>query len=136
MDAKIIIVSHNEEKSILWVGEESKGINTFRAGVRSAIRGVWKHELSASDFVEEMNTAIEREFWLAFKEGIEGCGYTLDDLEEDEKTVVLESIQNSEDYVAQFAIDIENARDNEGLLESFLSRAELWVNRYNNPYQM
>ncbi len=104
--------------------------NNFRAAIRSAVRGLWTGDLSDSQFDEIMRTAIEREFWKAFEEGIDSCGYTLLDLEDDEKQIVKDEIANNEQYIDQFSFDIQTEQLYGGSLEKMFSRAEMWIVRY------
>jgi hypothetical protein len=104
--------------------------DNFRSAIRAAIRGLWTGALSDAEFDEVMRTAIEREFWLAFAEGIGGCGYTLADLEPEELDVVTNAIASNEDYIDNFSLAIQTEQLYGGSLDKVMERGELWINRY------
>lgn len=109
----------------------------FRRSVRSLVRGLWQGTLSAFDFVDGMNSAIRRAFQKAFNEGVVRGGLQPEDLKDSERQVIETRINEEVSYLAPFAQAIdEGNQERGGTLETFLTRAEGWVARYDGVNEL
>jgi hypothetical protein len=80
-----------------------------------------------------MYSTIERGLTLAYHEGAQQCGIATDELTIDEIKDLRFNVLEQVNYLAGFADDIElNSKKNGGKLAPLLTRAQLWVNRYNS----
>lgn len=109
------------------------GIDEYRSGLRSAVRGFWNGALTASQFESEVRSAINRRLTQAFEEGAKECGLAPDEFTETEFLAMGRGIQEELSYLDGFTEAIEEqSKANGGLLEPLLSRVELWTNRYRD----
>jgi len=100
----------------------------FRRGLRSAVRGLWSKAISESQFVDAMQSAIQRNLTVAWQEGATECGIGADELSEAEIEARDAFIDNQFTYLSGFGDAIAENGDNR--LRDLYSRIELWVNRY------
>lgn len=110
------------------------GIDTYRAGLRSAARGLWTGTFSLSQFQNEMRTLINRRLTQAFEEGAKECGIKPDELTPEEQLALGRAIQEELSHVGELANRIEaNSKANGGKLTPLLNRVStLWLNRYRD----
>lgn len=112
--------------------EITRNIDTFGQSLRTAIRGLWSGNLELVDFLDAMESTLRRNLMIAWNEGANQCGIKPDELSEDEINAREEFINNQLTYTLDFGTAIqEGSRENGGALEPFLTRAEMWINRYN-----
>lgn len=116
------------------VTEEAVSLKTasdYRKALRSLVRGYWKGDLGAFDFVDSMNSAINRHFHRAWIEGAKAFGITNAEMTDEEKTRLELEINTEISYVTLFADSIEEeSKANGGKLGPLFDRVELWVNNY------
>lgn len=110
------------------------GIDTYRAGLRSAVRGLWSGVFSLSQFQDEMRTLINRRLTQAFDEGAAECGITPDEFTTEEQLALARAIQEELSHVRELANRIEaNSKASKGKLTPLLNRVStLWLNRYRD----
>ena len=105
-----------------------------RAAVRAAVRGVWTGAAtSAGQGSDMLYPAIRRYFLLAFNEGMKECGVLPEERTEKERKALVDRIKEELSHVGGFMDAVYEGRkgsETERPLEQFLSRAEMWVNRY------
>lgn len=108
-----------------------KSVGDYRRSLRSLVRGYWKGDLGAFDFVDGVASAITRHFTQAWEEGAKKFGVTSDEMTDAEKTRLLLEINTEISYILPFADAVEaGSKANGGLLSPLFDRAELWVNNY------
>lgn len=100
----------------------------FRRGLRSAVRGLWSKAISESQFIDAMQSAIQRNLTVAWQEGATECGIGADELSEAEIEARDAFIDNQYSFIGGFGEAIGEDGDNR--LGDLYSRIELWVNRY------
>lgn len=123
--------------------DETKSIGDFGAGIRAVVRGYWSGALDEFGFVDSMISAINRGFTQAWNEGAAECGIQPDELSQDEKDALQRFINDQTGHIFNYGRDIairrdvhqQSPRDPAGKLDPLLSRAELWINRYNEASQ-
>jgi len=111
---------------------EMKDIGSFRTNIRGPVRGLWNGAIDRFDFLSQMELAIRRGFEQAWAEGARGCGILPGEYSPEEEAVLRERIFDQLPYLLNFAADIEdNSQANGGKLGALFTRADMWVNRYN-----
>jgi len=100
----------------------------FRRGLRSAVRGLWSKVINESQFIDAMQSAIQRNLTVAWQEGATECGISADELSEAEIEARDAFIDDQFTYLSGFGDAIVENGDNR--LKDLYSRIELWVNRY------
>ena len=108
-------------------------VNDYRANIRANIRGLWLGAISRTQFVDNMESAIDRYLRFAFAEGAAGCGIKPEDYTEEEEAAISNIVANEYHYIGDLADAIEaGSKANGGKLEPLNTRAELWLNRYKD----
>jgi len=109
-------------------------IADYRAAVRAAVRGVWTGAFtSAAQGSDALFPAIRRYFLLAFNEGMAECGVKPEERTEKERKALVARIKEELSHVPAFMKAVYDGRKGSEKgrpLASFLSRAEMWANRY------
>ncbi len=106
-------------------------IETFRAGLRAAVRGLWSGALTANDFVEHFMVALERGLHAAWEEGMQRYGVAPEDYSDAEKTALSDFITRQKSFVPALMMDIRDSDKASGkALGPLLARVEMWANRY------
>jgi hypothetical protein len=104
----------------------------FQAGIRASVRALWLGSIDRGTFIVIMTDTIARELWNAWVEGMDVCGMTPGDMEPDERRRIDLEISDQQGFVFGFADDIIAAnKGSGGDLQKFLSRSDMWVNRYD-----
>lgn len=105
--------------------------SSFRAGIRSSVRGYWSGALSRSDFTGALTSALKRNLVNAWQEGSLDCGIDATELTNDELKARDAFIKEQQGYIGGFADAIhDNSKVAKGKLQALFDRAELWINRY------
>lgn len=108
-----------------------KSLSTFQASVRAAARGLYLGELDNMSAADALFSAIGRGFEQAFQEGQKLCGIKANERTEEESKQLALMIGDNYQYVGRFVQWInEHSKANGGNWEMIVSRAALWVNRY------
>lgn len=105
--------------------------DAYRRALRQLVRGYWTGNLGAFDFYDGFADAIDRNFKMAWREGIAQWG--MSDLEmTDAETLRLRlEIANQIAYIDGFAQAVaDNSKANNGALFPLYDRLELWVKNY------
>lgn len=109
-------------------------IADYGRAVRAAVRGVWTGAFtSAAQGSDALFPAIRRYFLLAFNEGMAECGVKPEERTEKERKALVARIKEELSHVPAFMKAVYDGRkgsEKERPLPSFLSRAEMWTNRY------
>lgn len=104
------------------------GIDTYRASLRAAVRGLWKGILTPKQFREAMTSTINRRLTQAWAEGAKECGIKPADYTEEEKVALRVALENELEFITEFSEAITGAEK----LEPLFRRADMWVNRYRD----
>lgn len=108
-------------------------LETYRRNLRSPIRGLWSGVIDSNQFFDAMETAIRRGLTEAWQAGAGECGIGPDELTPEELNELNAAIFSELNHIDGLATAIsENGKDSGGNLAPFLSRTELWVNRYRD----
>jgi len=111
----------------------SRAADNYYAGIRAATRGLWTGALSYDQFFDAMDATIRRGLPQAWHEGAQECGIAPSELSSAEKVGLQQAIVSELNYIDGFATAIEaGSKANGGKLEPLMSRADLWVARYND----
>lgn len=103
----------------------------YQSALRSATRGFWSGEYSLFQFFDNMTRAIERNFRLAWEEGLRDCGINPNETTAEEDARLRLEINTEIGYLYGFANDVYNAnRASGGLLRDLNRRLGMWVNKY------
>jgi len=112
------------------------GIDQYRRGLKSAVRGLWSGALTTVQATSAFEAAIERRITQAWNEGAAECDIAPDELSEAEVLARDEFIENQIEFVPSFLADVAaNSKKNKGKLKPLFSRTELWVNQYSSAKQ-
>jgi len=104
----------------------------LRDAVRGAIRGLWAGQLNENDFMDAMQSAINRSFTQAWQEGLAVHGLTLKDMTTQEKARLSSFIAEQLTFVPKLAHDVrEHSKANGGKLANVIGRADMWANKYD-----
>jgi len=107
-------------------------ISTFRSNINAARRALWLGEWVVTDFIAEMIVILERGFEQAAREGESECGILPGERSLKGRTALIRYSVEQEQYIEQFALDIEKSnKASGGLLSTTDYRVNMWVNRYN-----
>lgn len=108
-----------------------KSLSDYRRSLRSLVRGYWKGDLGAFDFVDGMASSVTRHFTQAWAEGAQKFGVTSGEMTEAETTRLNLEINTEISYITLFAGAVaEESKANGGALGPLFDRIELWVNNY------
>ena len=107
-----------------------KSLNSYRKEIRANIRGYFNGKFGYFDFVDNMNSAINRRLTQAWIEGAKECGIAFDELTTDERNTLQDRINSELAYIPGLANDIDEAVEVGGKITPLLKRADLWANRY------
>ena len=103
----------------------------YRRALRQLVRGYWKGDLGAFDFLDGMAGSIERNFTKAWYEGAAKWGISVSEITETEYDRMQLEINTEITYVPDFANAIAaNSKANGGALTPLYDRIEMWINSY------
>ena len=107
------------------------GVDELRAGIRSAVRGLWNGTFDMARFLEAMRIVLEKRLRMAWYEGARECGILPDELTDAEKMRLESEIALQVSYLPPFAADIQaKSKAAGGKLGPHMQRAEGWTVRY------
>ena len=108
----------------------------FAAAVRSLVEGVWSGGLSPAAAQSRFVTTVQsylREAWYA---GAKVCGVLPGELTGEEESELLNFIITQQAFTGRFIRAVWQGRQARGgQLGPFLSRADLWIQRYHHAYE-
>lgn len=114
------------------IQEAASHYSDFQAGIRAAVRGLWLGALTRSQFIDSMTTTLENGLNYAWRDGAEACDVPPEDWTTAEVKQMSNYIDNQVSFVPSFADDIKaDSKAKGGTIDQFLSRADIWANRYN-----
>lgn len=109
------------------------GIDSYRANLRSLVRGLWTGALTPDQFESQMTATIDRRLRQAWEEGAQECGVAPDELSSKEQLelgrLVITETNNIGNLMSSI---IDNSKLNKGKLTPLLDRIGNWVVRYND----
>ena len=110
---------------------------TYRQQLNAAVRGLWlgpPKGTNAAQFEDAMQSAIDRGFRDAWKQGMEAVGLTFpDDMTAAEQAALFEAQAAEYGYIGGLAGAVmAGSKENGGKLGAFKVRIDLWVKRYLN----
>ena len=113
--------------------ERLKKVSTYRAALRSAVRGLWSGEVDDIDFFNMMEGAIRRGFTQAWHEGMKQAGLAPEDMTSDEELRLFQMIIEETNFIIPFAdAIIAGNKASGGKLGPLLTRVDKWIARYTN----
>lgn len=113
-------------------GTPKGGYNDFARSVRSLVYGLWSGRLDRFTFIDSMVGTIDRSIRRAWFTGAAQCGILPAELTVAEMDAMRDLINSQFGYLVNFADAIDANKKGAGLLSTHYSRAELWINRYND----
>lgn len=109
-----------------------KSIDSYRANLRNAVRGLWSGDYDYFSFYDQMMLSIERGFTQAWYEGAAMYGVGPTELTEIERGALQAEIIKETNFIdALGQAIIARNRASGGKLEPLYTRTELWVSAYN-----
>lgn len=112
--------------------EQSRSAANYHNVIRSAVRGLWLGALDYDQFFQAMESAIRLGIPRAWYEGAKECGVQPSELTPEERLGIEQAVYEQYNYIVGFADAIEaGSKANGGKLAPLLSRAEMWIGRYN-----
>ena len=118
---------------VLYMGNEYKTYDYFRAQIRGLVKGVYSAFISG-EFIDTMANLISGQLTQAYQQAFEDEGYTDFFLPDYLQLSLTEAIANQYTFVDQYYRDIIDARIDGTSIEPLLVRADMWANRYNESY--
>lgn len=107
-------------------------LETFQASVLAACRGLWGGQTDNLQFADQMFSALRRGYEQAWQEGAKECGVLPDERTQEETNQLGRMIGDNFQYVANFGQWIfEHNKASGTKFESIRSRANQWINRYD-----
>jgi len=108
-----------------------KTIDAYRRSLRQFVRGYWNGQLGAFDFFDGFANAIERNFTMAWFDGMKQWGIAPNEMTDAEKSRLKLEVNTEITYISGFADAIaKGSKENGGALSPLYDRLELWVNAY------
>jgi len=115
----------------------AKTVKTYRRELRAVVRGLWSDVIDFDQAFESMLSTIERQFTQAWRRGAAECDIGPDELSPDEIAALQERITEETQHISGYLEAIEaNSRANGGKLQPLFNRAELWVNRWVEVFEL
>jgi len=109
-----------------------KSLDTYRANLRNAVRGLWSGDFDYFAFYDQMMLSIERGFTQAWYEGAKIYGINPSELSDEERDALRAEIIKETNFIdALGQAVIATNRASGGKLEPLYARTELWVAAYN-----
>ena len=111
----------------------SAGIKTA-SGLARSVRGAVKRLYDNEDmpaFIADMYYFIESQFTAAWFAGMADNGLNKDEMTEEWANYLSQLIVTEQGFIYNFAIEIMEAKLRGNPVDQFLTRADLWGNRYN-----
>lgn len=110
-------------------------ITQYRRELRSAVRGLWSGVLDFDQFFDSFDSSIRRNFANAWNEGASQFGRLPGEMSTEERVQLQQLITREIGFITGFGEAIEaESKENGGKLTPLYRRTELWVNRWNDPY--
>jgi len=110
---------------------KDSGSDDYGRSIRAAVRGLWSGAYSVWEFESAMSAAIELGLRRAWYAGASECGIYPEDLSQDELNRLDQEIIGETSQILDFGLFIMyNSKLNGGKLTPLMTRAQMWVNRY------
>jgi len=112
--------------------EESRAQRDYHRGIRAAFRGFWVGVFDADAFIDTMVHTIRRGLRRAWTEGMKACGLKIEEISPSEQAKLEQIIAQEYMHLLSVAAWLDGQTKAQGKkLAPLLSRADLWINRYN-----
>ncbi|MHC4620467.1 MAG: hypothetical protein ACYTEQ_22195 [Planctomycetota bacterium] len=112
------------------------GIDSYRLGLRAAVRGLWRGVTDEGQFSQSFGGIIRRRLTQAWNEGAAVCGVLPAERTPEEGQELISLIAQQQSFIPGFSADIvEGSKARGGLLRVQLARVERWINRYPEMVQ-
>lgn len=123
---------NSEKLEVAIPAVDNKTVKTYRAALRSIVRGLWSGVINMEQAYDAFLSTISRQFRQAWNAGAAECGIRPDEMTEEEQAALSERIVEETQYIGGYLEAIEaQSRANGGNLTPLFTRAELWINRFN-----
>lgn len=104
---------------------------TYRAGIRAAVRALWKGLVDWDQFYDMMLTTVRAGITGAWYTGAAECGIAPGELTVDEKLSLEDAVQYENQWITGLANHVEqNNEASGGKLGSLWPRTEIWIGRW------
>jgi hypothetical protein len=123
------LLALSQEKKLSIYSYFNKSLTSYRRSIRLAVRGLRSENLDVFDFLSAMNSAIDRGYEQAWREGARTCGIQPNERTQEETSKLNTLISVAKASVFDFGEFIEARQDEP--FSSVASRIDVWVNRYN-----
>lgn len=120
-------MSRVQKRRLRKASRSTKSITSFRRTIRAATRGLLTGDFDLFDFLNVMNSAIDRGYEQAWREGARSCGIRPDERTPQEMSELasLISVAKSRTFaLGEFVQEAETFSD-------VSNRLDVWANRYN-----
>ncbi len=118
-------------ETILDVVISELTVADFGRSIRAAVRALWRGIITMDEFISIMQIALDRGFEQAWREGAKSVGILPGERTAAEDAAKREILLTSLAALSGFAVFIFANQRGISLLSTVLTRAELWINRYN-----
>jgi len=106
-------------------------IASYRLGIRTAVRGLWKGWMEYDQAYEQMYLTIDMGLRNAWYEGMREAGLVPADMTTKEEIALKREVVKNQGYIDGFLSACEEYSQANGYkLSPLFARAEVWVNRY------
>jgi hypothetical protein len=115
----------------------AKTVSSYRRELRGIVRGLWSGVIDFDQAFESFLSTVNRQFRQAWNQGAAECNIGPDELSPDEIAALQERIIEETQFISAFLEAIEaQSKANGGLLAPLFARAELWISRWNEVFEL
>jgi hypothetical protein len=119
------------------LGGGIKSLAHYERVITSNVKDFYAGRRDASEFIDRMIAAVEEQMRRAWNDGMRANDLDPSRDMKPEWEDILQDVINSElDHILDFAEAIETAKEVETPVDGLLSRAQLWINRYNDTVNL
>lgn len=127
------LARNNLLNAVRLVVEYTKTYEHYLRTIKSLVWDLYRGDIEEGDFVDTMADLVEQQLTRAWHAGMrENELDPIEEMEPEWQAILDDIILSEYNYVDQFAADIVAARDEQLPIDPFLSRADMWANRYND----
>ena len=113
-----------------------KNYNMYETALQSIVEDAYTGNMSGGDFISTMYAYIDAGLTDAYESALQDNGMALDEMTDDMRQELQSYIESENTRVVNLWNDIQAGihGDPPVPISSFMSRAELWANRWNDVY--
>ena len=118
-----------------WLGlevEEAKTYNYYLRVLKKDINRLYGGEINTNLFVDNLAGYVERQMRRAWNEGMRLNGLDPKDMTAEWEAIYQELVVSEYEYIERLAGEIVQAKLDGKPVDQFISRVELWANRYTD----